>query len=45
MHKIINNLIKIQNQLKDVNVEVFNNLTKIIAVSKTFPMDKILPLV
>jgi pyridoxal phosphate enzyme (YggS family) len=45
MHEIINNLIKIQNQLKDVNVEVFNNLTKIIAVSKTFPMDKILPLV
>ncbi len=45
MHKIINNLIKIQNQLKDVNVEVFNNPTKIIAVSKTFPMDKILPLV
>ena len=31
--------------MKDVNVEVFNNLTKIIAVSKTFPMDKILPLV
>jgi pyridoxal phosphate enzyme (YggS family) len=45
MHEIINNLIKIQNQLKDVNVEVTNNLTKIIAVSKTFPMDKILPLV
>jgi len=31
--------------LKDANVEVSNNLTKIIAVSKTFPMDKILPLV
>ena len=45
MHEIINNLIKIQNQLKDANVEVTNNLTKIIAVSKTFPMDKILPLV
>ena len=45
MHEIINNLIKIQNQLKDVNVEVTNNPTKIIAVSKTFPMDKILPLV
>jgi len=45
MHEIINNLIKIQNQLKDANVEVSNNLTKIIAVSKTFPMDKILPLV
>ena len=45
MHEIINNLIKIQNQLKDTNVEVSNNLTKIIAVSKTFPMDKILPLV
>ena len=45
MHEIINNLIKIQNQLKDANVEVSNNLTKIIAVSKTFPMNKILPLV
>ena len=45
MHEIINNLIKIQNQLKDTNVEVSNNLTKIIAVSKTFPMNKILPLV
>ena len=45
MHEIINNLIKIQNQLKDANVEVSNNLTKIIAVSKTFPMDKILPLI
>ena len=31
--------------MKDANVEVSNNLTKIIAVSKTFPMDKILPLV
>jgi len=31
--------------LKDTNVEVSNNLTKIIAVSKTFPMNKILPLV
>ena len=45
MHEIINNLIKIQNQLKDVNLEVSNKLTKIIAVSKTFPMDKILPLI
>ncbi len=45
MHKIINNLINIQNQLKDVNENNFNNLTKIIAVSKTFPLDKILPLI
>ena len=45
MHEIINNLIKIQNQLKDVDEEKLNNLTKIIAVSKTFPIDKILPLI
>ena len=45
MHEIINNLIKIQNQLKDVDEKKLNNLTKIIAVSKTFPIDKILPLI
>tara|TARA_S200000501_G_scaffold221835_1_gene208047 strand:+ start:505 stop:1164 length:660 start_codon:yes stop_codon:yes gene_type:complete len=45
MHEIISNLIKIQNQLKDVDESRFNDLTKIIAVSKTFPMDQILPLI
>ena len=45
MHEIINNLIKIQNQLKDVDEKRFYNLTKIIAVSKTFPIDQILPLI
>ena len=45
MHEIINNLIKIQNQLKDMDEKRFNNLTKIIAVSKTFSMDQILPLI
>ena len=31
--------------MKDVDEEKLNNLTKIIAVSKTFPIDKILPLI
>ncbi len=31
--------------MKDVDEKKFNNLTKIIAVSKTFPMDQILPLI
>ena len=46
MHKTVQNLIKIENQLKstlgDVNK---SNLPKIIAVSKTFKIDKILPLI
>ena len=45
MHQIVNNLIKIQNQLKDYNEKRFKDDTKIIAVSKTFPIDKILPLI
>tara|TARA_B100000902_G_scaffold202089_1_gene192605 strand:- start:498 stop:1157 length:660 start_codon:yes stop_codon:yes gene_type:complete len=45
MHQIVNNLIKIQNQLKDLNEKRLKDNTKIIAVSKTFPIDKILPLI
>ena len=45
MHQIVNNLIKIQNQLKDYNEKRFKDDTKIIAVSKTFPIGKILPLI
>ena len=47
MHKNLNNLIVIQNSIK----AKFNNLRKqvklpeIIAVSKTFPMSEILPLI
>jgi pyridoxal phosphate enzyme (YggS family) len=45
MHQIVNNLIKIQNQLKDLNEKRLKDNTKIIAVSKTFPINKILPLI
>ena len=45
MHQTVNNLIKIQNQLKDYNENRLINCTKIVAVSKTFTMDKILPLI
>ncbi len=45
MHQTVNNLIKIQNQLKDLNEKRLKDHTKIIAVSKTFTMDKILPLI
>ena len=43
MHQSINNLVSIQNTLKIKNVEL--NKIKIIAVSKTFPINKILPLI
>ena len=46
MHSTVQNLIDIENKiklnLKDIKI---NNLPKIIAVSKTFDMDKILPLI
>ena len=46
MHKTVQNLIEIENQLKsnlkDINIL---NLPKIIAVSKTFTIDKIYPLI
>ena len=46
MHKTVQNLIEIENQLKS-NLGDINkiNLPKIIAVSKTFKIDKILPLI
>ena len=46
MHKTVQNLIAIENQLKST-LDVVNeiNLPKIIAVSKTFKIDKILPLI
>ena len=43
MHKSINNLIGIQNTLKLKNVDL--NKIKIIAVSKTFPISEISPLI
>lgn len=44
MHKTVNNLISIQNQLKELVID--NNKTPtIIAVSKTFDMDNISPLI
>jgi len=43
LHQSINNLVSIQNTLKIENLEL--NIIKIIAVSKTFPIDEILPLI
>ncbi|XOJ73246.1 YggS family pyridoxal phosphate-dependent enzyme [Candidatus Pelagibacter sp. Uisw_114] len=43
MHQSINNLVSIQNTLKIENLEL--NRIKIIAVSKTFPIDEIQPLI
>ena len=46
MHNTVQNLIEIQNKIKlNLNNLEFNNLPKIIAVSKTFKIDKILPLI
>ena len=46
MHKIVQNLINIENQLKSSLGDVDqSSLPKIIAVSKTFKMEKIFPLV
>ena len=43
MHQSINNLVSIQNTLKIKNDKL--NKTEIIAVSKTFPVNEILPLI
>jgi len=43
MHKTVQNLIKIKNKIKE-KYESYNAI-KIIAVSKTFPIEKILPLI
>ncbi len=46
MHITVKNLIDIQNNIKDyLNKLNINNFPKIIAVSKTFKIDKILPLI
>jgi pyridoxal phosphate enzyme (YggS family) len=46
MHKTVKNLINIDNDIKDyLNKLNINNNPKIIAVSKTFKIDKILPLI
>ena len=42
MHNIVQNLKNIENNLSNLNI---SNLPKIIAVSKTFKIDKILPLI
>jgi pyridoxal phosphate enzyme (YggS family) len=45
MHNSINNLINIENQLKDFNLDNKKNKYEIIAVSKTHPIKDILPLI
>tara|TARA_Y100000766_G_scaffold277435_1_gene282824 strand:- start:485 stop:709 length:225 start_codon:yes stop_codon:yes gene_type:complete len=46
MHKIVKNLLDIENNINiHVNKLHINNKPKIIAVSKTFKIDKILPLI
>ena len=46
MHKIVQNLINIDNQLKSLTeASKIKKLPKIIAVSKTFSIEKILPLI
>lgn len=43
MHKTVNNLLNIQNQLKPESLKEYHS--RIIAVSKTFPISEILPLI
>ena len=46
MQNIVKNLLDIENKIKNNLIELnINNYPKIIAVSKTFKIDKILPLV
>ena len=45
MHSTVENLIKLENKIKSNLSVLNNNLPKIIAVSKTFKIDKILPLI
>ena len=46
MHKIVQNLLTIENEIKlNLNHKSNGKLPKIIAVSKTFNMEKILPLI
>ena len=44
MHKTVNNLLSIQNQLKELDLK-YSQLPEIIAVSKTFDMNSIKPLI
>ena len=44
MHKSIDNLIEIKKEIHSKNLDI-NSKTRIIAVSKTFSMEKILPLI
>ena len=44
MHKTVNNLLSIQNQLKELDLK-YSQLPEIIAVSKTFDMNSIEPLI
>ena len=44
MHQTVNNLLSIQNQLKELDLK-YSQLPEIIAVSKTFGMDNIEPLI
>ena len=47
MHKTVQNLINIQSSIKSkiIDLEDKSRIPKIIAVSKTFKLDKILPLI
>ena len=45
MHKNVNNLIDVENQLKHIDYRSNNHNTKIIAVSKTLPIEDIRPLI
>ena len=46
MHKTVKNLLEIENNIKDyLREKKINILPKVIAVSKTFKLDKILPLI
>ena len=46
MHITVKNLLEIENNIKaELNRSIINNYPKIIAVSKTFKIDKILPLI
>ena len=46
MHNTVKNLLEIENNIKDYLKEIdSNNFPKVIAVSKTFKIDKILPLI
>jgi len=46
MHEIVERLIRIESQIKEESLKLnINKLTKIIAISKTFSLDSIMPLI